>query len=322
MALPKSIQKQADKAKEISDQLSNPSPPPAAEAPQDPVPPEPPSPPQPAADPAPAPQVEADWEQRYRTLQGKYDSQVPQLQRQVQELTSQLTHLTSKLEGLTAKPEPAPEPTAPLVTDKDVEVYGADLVDLVKRQAMQVAQEMTREMTGKLTALEQENQQLRDQLGGVSSQQVQTREQSYLAALTQIVPDWSEINQDPAFIQWLTVVDDLSGVPRQAYLDSAYQAKDVQRTATIFSSFKQTQSPAQQPAPPAPTPLERQVAPSTSRATAPEPTPGAADKVWTRDEVTRFYTDVRTGKYRGREADAARIDAEITAAAATGRVKT
>ena len=317
MAMPKSIRKQAEKAQEITDALTasqQPAPEPTTPAEPDPAPS-----PSPAPEPAPAP---ADWEQRYRTLQGKYDSQVPALQGQVQQLTSQLTHLTSKLEAFTATP-PAPEPQVSPVTDREREMYGEDLIDVIKRQATEVASTMTKDMQVKLTTLEKENKELRDQLQGVSGQQADTREQQYLGSLSQLVPDWQTINRDPRFHEWLTTMDDLGGVPRQAYLDSAYNAKDVQRTAKIFSTFKQTLSPTPAPSAPQPTvnPLERQVAPNSSRATAPEPGTSAVEKVWSRGEVTKFYQDVMRGKYRGREADQARIENEITAAAAAGRVK-
>lgn len=317
MALPKSIQKQAEKAQELAEQAaSQTNPQPVAETPPDPGPTEqPPSP----AEVQPAPTAD-DWEQKYKSLRGKYDAQVPQLSKQVSELTSQLTVLTAKLEGLSATPEPAKEAPKPLVTDKDVEAYGSDLIDLVKRQAMEVAADMNKELQIKLGALEKENQQLRDQLGGVSEQQGAERQRGYLADLTRLVPDWKVINEDPRFIEWLQVVDPLGGVPRQGYLETAYQNADAERTAVIFNAWKQSLAPTQQPPANTPSPLERQVSPNTSRANTPANAADAGTRVWSAAEIRQFYTDVRQRKYAGREAEQARIESEINAAAASGRV--
>jgi hypothetical protein len=49
--------------------------------------------------------------------------------------------------------------------------------------------------------------------------------------------------------------------------------------------------------------------------------PDDGKKTWTIDEMDTFYKDVARGEYRGRKADAERIEADIDRALAEGRVR-
>jgi hypothetical protein len=289
---------------------------PNVETPQEPVGQEPPESVQP---PAPAPSDD-QWKQRFLTLKGKYDAEVPRLHNELKEMRTQLNELSARSKVETP-PEPA-KPKAKRITEKDTETFGADLLDVMKRQAEEIAADAIAELQNKVSQLASENEQLKQQVTGVSSTQAQTTQAMYLAELTKMVPDWETINVDNGFLTWLGEVDELSGQPRQAYLDHAYQTLNAQQTAKLFAAYKRTVAPQQSQQPSQKQQeVQRQVAPGKTKA-PPGPTPSdASTKIWSTDEIEGFYRDLRSGHYRTSPQEAARIEAEIDAAVASGRVR-
>lgn len=326
MSLPKQIQDLADEAERLTQEMA------AEPAPEEPqateeIPGEPgqePSgevEPQPTPEPEPAPQPETfkgddaeTWKKRYQTLQGMFNAEIPRL-------TAKITDLERQLETKAAAPEPKPAPI-PTVTDKDVEAFGSDLIDLIKRQAGDTLAAAQSDFDARLAAKDAELAELRSQVSSVVDTQGNTALANYFADLATLVPDYEAVNVNPVFLDWLSQVDDVAGVPRQHFLNSAYEARDVQRTARLFNLFKnQTGKP---PAPQAqakepPPELQRQVAPSGSRASS---TPAdSTTKIWSMREVDKFYRDVSKGLYRGKSDEQARIEAEIDLAVSQGRLR-
>ena len=89
---------------------------------------------------------EDTWEQKYRTLQGMYNKEVPRLNATNKDLTTRVSQLESLLGDLKQKEEPnEPEPVIEkLITDSDVEEYG-DSIDVMRRAAKEeVAGQMGR----------------------------------------------------------------------------------------------------------------------------------------------------------------------------------
>lgn len=269
-----------------------------------------------AAPPVEAPkQDDETWQKRYSTLQGMFNAEVPRLHSQVKELQQQLQSVVSQQSQQKAAPQ---EQQAKLVTEKDVEAYGGELIDLMRRQASEVFQAERSQFQADLAKLQAENAELRQQLGGVAEKQGVTDRRAYFAELAKAVPDYETINVDPAFIAWLSETDPISGLLRQTFLNAAFEQFDPTRTAALFNGWKQTAGKAPQPRQQAAQELERQVAPGTSRATTPaQQTNG--ERVWSMRDIEQFYTDVSKGKYAREEA--ARIEAEIDAAVAVGRLR-
>ena len=318
MSLPKQVQAQVEEAERLEALLQQ-----QTEAPADPPKTEEvleqPAPPVDPASPSPPPPSETTseetWQRRYKTLQGKFNAEVPRLSSQVQDLTRQLADAQSKIDALAKKSEPK-APAKSLVTDKDIEAFGGDLVDLVKRQAQETAEQLAEE---RLSRLAEENDILRKQLTGVAERQVSNDREVYFAKLGTKVPDYEELNVDEGFIAWLEEADPLSGQARQEYLNSAFKGFDVERTAQLFNAYKATVAPSAPPAKTINRDLQRQVTPSTSKVTGPTE-PQQDTRIWKQSEIAEFYADITKGKYKGEAAEQARIEAQIDQAVAEGRV--
>lgn len=312
MALPPNVQRQLEAADALLAQANAPqeprpqeTPEPVAEPPVEPKAPEA-QPQQPPVAPS-APVVPAsEYEEivaKYRALQGMhrgYRTKIDQLQGDVQTLQAQLQ---------SAAKSAAPEPEK-LDTAKDAEVFGADLVDMVKRVTQSMFGEIARQFGDRLAAIEQ-------RLEGTSNSVAQTAQEVFLSRLAAQVPNFDEVNKSQGFLTWLAEVDPVYGAPRQDALTAAGNALDADRVAVIFKAYLATLTPpTQAPAAPAEA-LNRQVAPRPG-ASAPQAAP--AKRAVSAASIEQFYNDVRRGAYRGREAEAQAIEAQINAALAEGRV--
>ncbi len=267
---------------------------------------------------------DAIWKQRHDTLQGKYNAEVPALNRQVRELSSQVQSLNTILANLQSqpKPEPTPAPAARKqveVPKEDTEAFGSELIDAARRWARA-------EVSGEL-------EELRTQVASV--QQNAQRAQSSVAqqnverVLDQQVPNWRTVNNEPEFLDWLRQVDPFSGQVRHDMLGVAYRNGDAARTAAFFNAFiaehTVTGQPQRQPAhtPDAgagrPT-LESMAAPGRATGQGSNGAPREA-RLWSPPEITAFYRDVNRGAYAGREAEKLRLERDIIAATTEGRVR-
>ena len=318
MALPRALQEQLDTANATLAAMQQPPEPPA---PAEPAPEpqaqvvEPEPAPEPAAaapepqvnEPAPTQPQQDVWEHKYKTLQGLFNREVPNLQSQVKELQGQLREAVERLNA--AADAQSAQAQAPAADPKDVENFGQDLVDMVSRVAQSSLGNVAKQFEQRLARIEQA-------LQGTTQQVAMTAEQSFFDRLTKLVPDWETTNANQAFLAWLAEVDPLLGQPRQSALDAAQQSLNAERAAAVFKAFAATLP--QTPTKPS-SPVAKQVSPKGSAASAP-PTPNQP-KVWTQQEVVSFYEAKRRGDFRGRDQEVAAFEAEINLAMAEGRIR-
>lgn len=313
---------------------------PAAATPEPPAAPvtvavTPPTPPAPAPEaPAvpPAPAASEDdngqtWKQRYHSMEGRFKqamTTINGMQTQMRDMGDELLRMQEFVKnsaGVTVTPQG--QPTPKLVTDRDRETYGDELLDTVQRAALEAVQP-------KLTALEQENQNLKRTVA-------QTRQGDLYRTLDQQVPNWRAINKSDRFKAWLSLTDLLSGSVRGRLLDAAFKAADAPRVVAFFQGFVNDEAatgstefaPRADAQPPAPAPAPRQPALALEALAAPgRAKPAAADTgkpadkpVFTRAQIRQFYDDVRRMVYAGRDQEKAALEAAIFAAQREGRVR-
>lgn len=318
MALPKAIQQQVEDADRMVVEITGDKtviptetdPNPTDPVNQDPQPVVPVSPETPPVEPQP----DNKWENKYHTLKGMYDAEVPRLHNQVRDLQHQMQQVLDAKREAEERAAQQPDPVKSLITEQDKEAFGTDLIDLIERATeSKVATLKTRE--GELL---NEINQLKAQLGNVSERQVVSDQDRFVFALGQKAPEWEQLNTDSGFIQWLSEVDPVYGMPRQFALTNAYNALDADRVANIFNTYKAsvTPKPTEKQAKPS---LQSQVAPTRSRAASAPTATDASQKLWSQPEIGEFYSEWRRGYLDDEEA--ARMEKEIHAAIAEGRVR-
>jgi hypothetical protein len=179
------------------------------------------------------------------------------------------------------------------LTRQDEDNYGRDLLDVTQRAALQV-------MAPHLQALEAQNAKLRQK---VSKEERRRMDQEVEAA----VPNFREIDRDPAWHRWLLGVDVLTGRQRQVLLNDAISRGSASRAIEFFRRFLQEAggSGAQ---------IYTQAAPTFSRRTS------SSGPTYSREQIKQLYELHRKGAYTGREAEWNRIEADIFRAQREGRV--
>lgn len=279
--------------------------------------------PEPAPEPVrEPPKGETDWERKFNGMEGRY-------KRQIQDLTTTIEGLQRAIQNLQSQP-PAPEKTVTknkLVTPEEEAEYGQDFLSVVGRRAKEEVNEEVESLKSTVAALQR-------QLSGVSGHIEMDSRQRMLNELDQKITDWRQINHDEAFLAWLKLPDVFSGAIRHDLLKAAFDRNDTGRVAAFFSGFlaeeaavgsagaqpHQTSTTPVTPEGTGKVPLERLAAPGRAKSAASASLP-AEKPVFTSAQISQFYVDKQRGKYRGKEAEADRLEQQIIEAGREGRVR-
>lgn len=246
------------------------------------------------------------WQQKYRTLEGKYSAEVPRLNAQVKELTAQLVQLQEAMK----KPEPPKEvEVQKLVTDADVEAFGSDLIEVQRKVAREVAMEFKKD----IDELRAENAKLRDQLTQTGSQ---VGAVSFEARLYQLVPDFEVINQDARWIAWLEESDPILRGPRKTVAQDAFNRGDAEAVRDYVNMFKSTIAEPTDNKRKAE--LERQVQPNRSVSSAPPSS--QKGRSYTTKDIEKMFEKAAKLNATQKFDEAQKLEAEIDAAYMEGRV--
>ena len=266
-------------------------------------------------------QTKDSWEQKYKTLQGMYNAEVPRMKAENRELSSRVTQMEQLLSTLNSQPAAQPVSSDPLITDKDVQEYG-DSIDVMRR----AAREEVAQANNRVSQLEQQVMQMQTsvvpQMNQISHAQAESATNSFWARLSTIIPEWQDINNNGDFQSWLLDVDPLTGISRQTYLEDAQQNLDSNRVAQFFRSWQEANgTPVAQTNRKVPSDqLEKQVSPGRGRSgTNTMPSEG---QTYSPADIEVFFDAVRKGKYKGREEERGRIERDIFSAQREGRIVT
>lgn len=265
--------------------------------------------------------------QKYRTLQGMYNAEVPRLHQQNREMAQRVQHMEQLLASLSAQQQQATEQKSEpvmerYITDTDVEEYG-DSIDIMRK----VSREELGAVAQRIARIEQMLQQVQTsvvpQVQNLTHRQNISAEQQFWADLAAMIPNFREINGNEGFQRWLLEADPLTNITRQTYLEDAQRNHDSRRVANFFYTWleKTGQAPvAQSSGRVAASELEKQVVPGRSRSSG-TPAATASTKVFTPQDIEKFYSDVRKGKYKGRDQERSRIERDIFAAQRENRIQ-
>lgn len=258
--------------------------------------------------------VADEFEQKYKTLRGKYDAEVPRLHQQVRDLNGKLDELSKSFE---AKPEPPTKSKEKVsyVTDADRAEFGEELIDVQRRVAQEVSQEYTERMEQQDAVI----QKLQEQLAKTGND---VGEMSFTQRLHSVVPDFAEIDNDERWVAWLNEHDPMLRGPRRDQAAAAFQAGDAEAVLHYVNLFKESISePETAPRQQRQTELEKQVAPNRSANSVRTQSANQNSKIYSPKEVDNAWTKVRTLNTKGKYADAEKLEAELTAAYMEGRVR-
>ena len=239
-------------------------------------------------------QDEANWEGRYKALQGKYNAEVPRLAQEIKSLKESVRY-SGETESL----------------QREIELLKSQQQVQLVAQAPQSAHidrirdDYGDELANAFSASKSENDQLRAQLNELMQRTNQIQTTNSLGALNSMLADkgvnFDQTNNDPLFVDWLSEVDTFAGVPRQQLLTQAYDSGDLPRAAQFFVAYvgSQQTSPELEPKPKASmeehVKVQSNAAPRSNVPTDPVP--------WTQKQIQEFYRNKTAGMYAAEEAE-------------------
>ena len=247
------------------------------------------------------------YAQKWRTLQGMYNADIGRMQAQLRDSSARTAHLEGLLSNLANTPpadsqqrkqNPA---SLDLVSETDRSEYG-DSLDVMRK----VSREELYPLLNKISELEQalgvassNINTVVPQVQRVAQQQAQSAEERFWSTLADRVPDWQKVNNDPNFQEWLLETDPLTGHTRQEFLEQAQRNLDPSRVVSIFKMYGSGggAEPAQ----------------ASAQSTK-------ASKTYSPADIATFFTDVRKGRFKGKETERDRIERDIFAAQQDGRI--
>lgn len=261
----------------------------------------------------------AHWRQKYKTLQGMYDADVPRLHAQVKDLTTQVDELNSRLEKADEaaerdKQDALRKQRENLVTDDERREFGDDLLEVQRK----IAREENAEILQSLDDLKKENARLRAQMDDTGTQ---LSTASFKEQLNRLVPDFEQVNADPAWIAWLNEFDPMLRGPRKAAAQQAYSEGDAAGVAHYVNLFKE-QNKAPEPEVPDPkrqAEIDNQIQPSRSAPAAGTKTEPKG-KTYTSADIAKMFKRVTELGVAGRVDEAKKLEAIIDSAYMDDRV--
>lgn len=271
------------------------------------------------------PQTKAEddqsWEHRYKSMKGRYDRADAQIRAMSEQISSlQNVIATMQVAAPTRETQFSDQTAERFITAEEEQDYGSDFLNVVGKKAKE-------ELMPIVKGYEQKIAELETRLKGFGGYVEQDAKSRVEATLDERVPNWRDVNMDPNFISWLKLPDPYSGAIRHELLKAAYQRHDAPRVTAFFNGFLAEEA-ATDPATgeigrskaPAKRSLEEFAAPGRAKTAAATGAP-AEKPIITRAEIAKFYADSAAGKFRGRDAEKNRIEAQIFEAERDGRIR-
>jgi hypothetical protein len=245
--------------------------------------------------------------QKFLTLQGKYNSEVPQMAYKIADLSRRIEDLTSKL---TKAAEPPRQPIPPtqvitraLESNPKIKAFKDEFPDVFEGVSAVVND-----------VIAQSNQGIRDEITQVRKETKEEAERRFWREIDRDFPEWRKLNRDPEFLAWLDEAEPYSGITKQELLEKAHKECNAVEAVKFFKDFTKLKNPPPPPADPTKgkgqDALEQVGLPRGGKG---PPAPPPAGMV-TRADITKFYEDVRRGKWKGREAEKKKEEARLIAA--------
>jgi len=262
-----------------------------------------------------------DWERQYKGLIGRYKRQ----ENDIRSMSEQIVSMQNLIASMQRPAQETPAELRPqsLLTPEEVSEYGQEFLGVVARRAKE-------ELNPEVNALRQKLTNLEKQLATTAEQNT-TRERFLMeASLDQRIPQWRDINFLPEFHAWLALPDMYSGAIRHELLKTAYAQNNTPRVLAFFKGFLD-QEAAFVPQGGEPhqagdlqidgkVPLESFAAPGRAKTSAAGQAP-VEKPIISRAQISQFYADSASGKYRGRDAEKTRLEAMIFDAEREGRIR-
>lgn len=290
-------------------------------------------------------QLSADWEHQFNSMKGRYERTEADNRR----MAAQITDMQRLLATMPVnQPPPVPSqqgsgvqftggvsgnaPRTPQrrLSQKEVEEYTPELLDVVGRRAQEVIEPA---LQGLYSQFENRLGQLQQALGGVRGAVAYNAQEKMYNELGKAVPNWEQINAMPEWHAWLRNSDPMTGMIRQNILTNAHANSQTAQVVGVFERFMSEHGIQQTPSMPPPAnngyvpPVQSDqrfnlmALAAPGRAKEGQSSVPQTKPIYSGADIKQFYNDRTFGRYAGREAEADAIERDILLAPSEGRVR-
>ncbi len=240
-----------------------------------------------------------NWKKRYTNFKVSTDATIFSLRKDLAASIATIEKLSGQVEEL-MKAEPVVKQTfEEKFSKEDRDVLGDDAL-----------KSMNTAMEDMVAPLKEELAQAKKDKAALLKKQREDATASaasiFLQKLSDEVPDYEEIDVDPAFAEYLQQIDPLSGFTRLDLFKRAEQGGDVARVAMFMNNFTKEQGKGNAE-------LDKHITPSTNSSQGSDTHIGDNTEVITPEFIDKFYEDSIRGVYRGREKERITIEDKIDA---------
>lgn len=266
-------------------------------------------------------QAELERERQLRkTLEGRLNSQLKPANEEVRKLRAELNAQTERIHAME---QSLKKPGAERYISDEERTQLGDVMDLNSRMIKGILEEEL-EKNGVAAVVERimsESNRAKtsseSQAGGPSA--------DFWVLVDQYCPGARELNRnaDERWVEFLDLFNTRTGQRNRVAAEQAISNDDPAALADMFADFMRDNGIA---------PEQVSANSNAGRGPAPKPERGGARVIqsqrtgadaiepWTNAEVNAFYTDVSKGKFKGRNAERDKLEAEIMAAASAGKI--
>ena len=258
---------------------------------------------------------EVGFKQKFLTLKGKYNAEVPRLQAQITALQSRiLTEPPREVPAASESEVPKGPGYARYLKKEEVDDFGNEVLDMQARMAKGVAEEV---IEGRVKPYLEEIERLKSLVAHNSVA-------GFWENVESQIPDARRINaEDALWHEFLNSVEPNSGLMFREIGDRAFESKDAAMMINVFNKYIAATGEASGESEGEVIPQLKKAPPPVKPgkvASKPAVTKSAAKPKIRESEIKQFYDDVARGKYRGREETMKARDLVIESALEDGRI--
>jgi len=187
---------------------------------------------------------EKDYKQMYKTLEGKYRAEVPELHKNVKHWKDNAIQLSDKILELEKKISDIESSSSRSEIKGDLDALEAEYPDIGKT-IRKIEERHASELAARDTYWQT---QLNKSLAPMQADLNMTRESRFDADMVRFgVPNWREINIDPEFIDYLNAPAPYGRKTKLELLQEAGSTLDAEVASKFFLEYMNTKTPAGKP---------------------------------------------------------------------------
>ena len=262
--------------------------------------------PKPATDEQSESQTE-NWELRYKNLRASRDDNTYNAKAKLAAALENVNALQKRVQELEAA-IPTVDPLEGAFTDEDTDELGEQAIEAMKRVTQKATAAATARYDAEIKRMRETEQRQNEKSAKDAKQDAYD---VFLSRIERAVPDWKEINYDPAFMQWCKEAD-VDGLPRSNHFANA----EAQGNAALIIRYMLDYRGSK---PVHVDKLADKVTPVGNGAAASQ-TGALESKKISKAYIDKFYDDLNRGKYKGRYSEAQAIEAQIDKATMQGLI--